>query len=260
MKDNSENRFKSNIREHFDDQSLEILESDGLDSYGSETMNFQLRDPYTYIEEKLLIDLDSKRILDFCCGTGIYSIYPAKHGALVDGLDISPKSIEIAKQRAKHHCVSDRCEFKLCDVEQENYGDKRYDIILIYGSLSYLDIESTFRKLSESLKDQGSLIVIDSLGHNILFNLNRKKNLRNWAAKDVDKLKTIRKDDVFLGNKFFSQIDIKCFNLITAGLYYINRLLGINIRIKPLHKLDELLLKIPIIKWQGFKTVVVYRK
>ena len=42
MKDNSENRFKSNIREHFDDQSLEILESDGLDSYGSETMNFQL--------------------------------------------------------------------------------------------------------------------------------------------------------------------------------------------------------------------------
>ena len=72
--------------------------------------------------------------------------------------------------------------------------------------------------------------------------------------------RTIRKDDVFLGNKFFSQIDIKCFNLITAGLYYINRLLGINIPIKPLHKLDELLLKIPIIKWQGFKTVVVYRK
>ena len=83
--------------------------------------------------------------------------------------------------------------------------------------------------------------MIDSLGHNILFNLNRKKNLRNWAAKDIDKLKTIRKDDSFLGNKFFSQIDIKCFNLLTAGLYFINRLLGINMRIKLLHKLDELL-------------------
>ncbi len=46
---------------------------------------------------KLLGDVKNKKILDFGCGTGIYSKLLTKKGAIVKGFDISPKMLKIAK-------------------------------------------------------------------------------------------------------------------------------------------------------------------
>ena len=61
-----------------------------------------MREPYIYIE-KIISEYknDKIEVLDYCCGTGNFSIYPALQGHKVYGIDISNKSVEIAKKKIK---------------------------------------------------------------------------------------------------------------------------------------------------------------
>ena len=69
---------------------------------------------------KILIDLVEKgrikpcRCIDLGCGTGNYSIYLARNGFGVTGIDISPSAIGIAKENARGKGV--RCHFIVADV------------------------------------------------------------------------------------------------------------------------------------------------
>lgn len=69
---------------------------------------------------KILIDLVEKgrikpcRCIDLGCGTGNYSIYLARNGFDVTGIDISPSAIGIAKENARGKGV--RCHFIVADV------------------------------------------------------------------------------------------------------------------------------------------------
>jgi SAM-dependent methyltransferase len=54
------------------------------------------------------------RAVDFGCGGGNYSIYLARHGFDVTGVDISPTAIGIARRRAARQKA--RCEFVVADV------------------------------------------------------------------------------------------------------------------------------------------------
>ena len=49
----------------------------------------------------LLKDIRGKKILDLGCGTGVLSKILKNRGAMVSGIDISPKMIEIAKRNSK---------------------------------------------------------------------------------------------------------------------------------------------------------------
>ena len=253
-------RYKENIQDHFDDQSVEIRSKQGANTYGSATMPFLLRSPYAFIEEEILIDLESKIVLDLCCGTGIYAIYPAMMGANVEGVDISEKSISMAKERASNFDLSTKCKFTVGDVESLNYPKSYFDIVLIYGSLSYLEIEKTFDYLSRIIKPGGKLIVVDSLGHNFIFNLNRRKNLKNWAKTDIDRLSTIKKKDIYRAENFFSKLEVRGFDFFTAGMFYFNKVFNTDFKPKFFFTLDRLILRLPLFKWLAFKVVFVCSK
>ena len=50
-----------------------------------------------------------KTILDYGCGNGIHSIFPAKAGAKkVIGIDLSEKSLAVARERAKREGTNSR--------------------------------------------------------------------------------------------------------------------------------------------------------
>ena len=68
-------------------------------SYGSQRAPIFISEPYIQAEKliaKALVPGANQQLLDLCCGTGLHSIYPAKIGFQVKGIDISPKSIEAA--------------------------------------------------------------------------------------------------------------------------------------------------------------------
>ncbi len=116
------------------------------------TMNLQPMDPrvvarYTgrlrrrfnkELRLKLLGNLQGQRVLDVGCGEGSNSVLLAKLGAHVTGLDISPKSVELARERAHVNGVSERTRFICSPVEIADLPANGFDIIWGDGILHHI--------------------------------------------------------------------------------------------------------------------------
>ena len=63
-------------------------------------------------------DIEDKKVIDLGCGTGIFSIGAALMGACkVDGVDVDPDTIEIAKNQAIKYGLEDKVQFVLEEIE-----------------------------------------------------------------------------------------------------------------------------------------------
>ncbi len=92
-------------------------------------------------------------ILDIGCGTGNYSIWFAKNGCNVTGIDFSSNAIEIAKKKAKGMKI----EF-VCDSIMNWKTDKKFDFILEYSMFHHVnenDREDHAKKISSLLNKNG---------------------------------------------------------------------------------------------------------
>lgn len=69
--------------------------------------------------------------LDVGCGTGRNSIYLGAKGASVRAFDMSPRAIELAKERHQKSGLSDRVEFSVHDLDDGLPGrDSAYDLVI----------------------------------------------------------------------------------------------------------------------------------
>ncbi len=100
------------------------------------------------IENKIII---SGKALDVGCGTGNYSIYLAKNGFDVTGVDFSQKAIETARDKAKQNKVD--VKFVKTDVtELSRTIHQTYDFILDYSLLHHIPLSETAKYTSQFLK------------------------------------------------------------------------------------------------------------
>lgn len=60
----------------------------------------------------------SGRALELACGRGQASVWLARRGMTVCGLDISPVAVERATRLASEYGVADRCRFKVWDLDR----------------------------------------------------------------------------------------------------------------------------------------------
>lgn len=106
--------------------------------------------------EKRALDLSEGKVLDIGCGAGSHSLYLQNEKKMdVTALDVSPKSVEISKERGVEKAV---CENML-------HFSGKFDTILmlmngtgIFESLGKVDVY--FRKL-KTLLNRGGKILID---------------------------------------------------------------------------------------------------
>ena len=118
--------FKEILVSHFNKQGNKAFEG-----YGSSSFLKSWQEPYLYMEKYFNSkNLEDCNFLDYCCGTGVHSIYPAKLGAQVTGIDFSSSSIESAVERAKFFNVEDKCQFLLQDAEESISFRERFDFII----------------------------------------------------------------------------------------------------------------------------------
>ncbi len=79
------------------------------------------------------------KVLDLGCGSGTNSIFLAKSGAKVVGLDISPSAIKIAKERAEAENV--KCKFIVGNAYELDFPEEIFDLILDRGCFHHIPIE-----------------------------------------------------------------------------------------------------------------------
>lgn len=149
---------------------------------------------------------EGSSILDLACGKGRHSIFLSKLGFEVTGVDLSPKSIEFAKQFENsnlHFQVHDMCEPM----------DKEFDAVLnLFTSFGYFDEEEdnfrTIRAIKEELKDDG-YAVIDFL--------NVKKVIHNLVPSEV---KTIKGIEFHITRNFHKGYILKNIRFEDEGVRY----------------------------------------
>ena len=81
----------------------------------------------------------SGKALDVCCGAGTNSLYLARKGFSVSGIDISSKAIQIAKQRAEKAVLS--IDFKVGDVLDFPYPSSSFNLVVDRGCFHHIKPE-----------------------------------------------------------------------------------------------------------------------
>ncbi len=197
-----------------------------------------------------------KDVLDYCCGNGEDGVYIAMNGANhVVGIDISDVSIENCKKLADKNAVTDKIEYKIADAEDTRFPDDTFDVITEYGALHHLDQDRAFKELSRIIKPTGKVICNEALAHNFFIHLYRKltPHLRTeWEVEHIMKKKDIEK-----ASKYFDKTEIHLFYLasLLAVPFRKTRFFGPVLAV--LEKVDDLLLKIPFLKWQAWQSVFI---
>lgn len=101
---------------------------------------------------------DCRTVLDVACGTGEHARLLAQHGFTVDGLDLNPEFVRIARRKhpAGRFIVADMSEFAL---------RTRYDaLICLFSSIGYLKtkerVEQALRCFRHHLRP-GSVVLVE---------------------------------------------------------------------------------------------------
>ncbi len=105
-------------------------------------------------------DVDGKRLLDIACGDGSFVVKMADKGYDVIGIDISPRQIEIAKEKD----LDDSIDFLVKDMRDLSFNEE-FDVVTCwYDSLNYIlnkdDLRKAFQGVYNSLQ-KGGVFVFD---------------------------------------------------------------------------------------------------
>lgn len=223
-----------------------------------EGFNPHLLRSYSFCYSLLEKYCQDKKILDYGCGNGVHSIFLAKLGREVIGIDLSQSSLQIAKERAKRAGFESKTEFLVMDCENMQFPDNSFDVIFDGGTFSSLDIKKALPGLARILKPGGSLVGIETFGHNPLVNFKRRLNKRSgkrteWAAEHI-----VRMENLEEAKEYFGKIETNFFHLISWIVFPLLRFPGFNYLLKLVEGGDRMLLKLPFLKKHAFKIVFVF--
>ncbi|MFH1451198.1 MAG: class I SAM-dependent methyltransferase [bacterium] len=229
---------------------------------GKQEVDFEGFNPLILSSFRFLYQLvqgkcSGKKLLDYGCGHGIHSFFPARHGAEVTGIDLSEESLIIARELAKREDLDAKVKFLKMDCEALEFPDDSFDIIFDGGTFSSIDLAKAFPELVRVLQPDGQLVGIETFGHNPFTNLKRKINIRTgkrteWAASHIFDL-----DDLKLAEQFFAKIEIYYFHIISWMAFPFLNLPGGEILLRLLEKVDKILSLLPFLKKYAFKVVFV---
>ena len=96
--------------------------------------------------------------LDVGRGTGSFSRLLAGRAGRVVALDLSPRMIEVAKERSKQY---PNIHFEVADATKWVPGGQRFDCVASIAMLHHVAAEEMLAKMAGLLKAGGTLVVLD---------------------------------------------------------------------------------------------------
>jgi len=108
--------------------------------YPLESLGWELGRPRPILVEFVEKGLIKKgKALDICCGAGTNTVYLAKKGFEVTGIDISPKAIEIAKKKAQQ--TNAKINLMVQSFVNLPFGNEEFDFVFDMGCFHHVEIE-----------------------------------------------------------------------------------------------------------------------
>lgn len=166
---------------------------------------------YDYVNQ--VQDLKERgKILDYGCGSGEKLAGVLRSGWDLVGIDISEKSILHAKS---NYDKVENTSFMVMDCEKTTFPDNTFDVVFDFGTFSSINIEIALPEIIRILKSDGSLVCIETLGHNPIINLKRKISAyrgkrTQWASSHIMKMKNW--EDI---QRRFISAEIRHFNILS---------------------------------------------
>src|SRR6185369_6445558 len=110
----------------------------------------------------LLGDIAGKQVLDYGCGMGEESIYLAKLGGHVTGIDISEVGVASLKRRAAHNKLDVRALEMRADPTA--FEAESFDVIHGLGILHHVGIEAGLAEVHRLLRPGGIGVFLEPVG------------------------------------------------------------------------------------------------
>ena len=204
-------------------QDLNVEESGANDKYHENTI---IKYPYKYIDNYLIKLIEKKngnlKLLDYCCGTGIRTVTAIKNGYECYGVDISEKSIELAKKQLESLNPNFSKNYFVDNAEKLSFQDNFFDVVISYGSFSYLNFDVAINEVKRVLKSNGIFIILDTTNNNFFINVKRyikyKKNIVSqyhlenlFDNKKIDKLE----------KNYFNKSETQYFHLFSTLMIFL---------------------------------------
>ena len=116
-------------------------------------------------------------------------------------------------------------------------------------------------KFFKLLNDEGELIIIEGLGNNPIFNLNRRKNINNYASGYETVLAKKTLEEIYDGfDKIFFIEKENYFGLFTSVIYFLEKKFKIRINSNFFLFLDSKLTKLPFMRKYFFRCFLNLKK
>ena len=96
--------------------------------------------------------------LEIGCGTGGFSRLLAGRFRRVLALDLSPRMIEIARQRSQAY---PNIDFQVADIMTQDFSAERFGCVAAIATLHHLPLEPMLSRVKNILKPGGVLLVLD---------------------------------------------------------------------------------------------------
>jgi 2-polyprenyl-3-methyl-5-hydroxy-6-metoxy-1,4-benzoquinol methylase len=151
---------------------------------------------------------EKKKILDAGCGFGYFSVYAAKLGHEVVGIDFSEKNLSLARRFAAINKV--KIKFIKSDVRCMPFKDKQFDVVISAGVIEHVpETGEAVKEHSRVLKNGGTFI--GNVPHRYTSFVLSKLFLRCIGKWDVgyEKSFSIRKFRKYLSAGGFKAIETK---------------------------------------------------
>lgn len=140
---------RSQIEDYFDRTAVQAWEQLTSDAPVGR-IRTTVRAGRTKMRETLLSwlpeDLHGRRILDAGCGTGALAVEAARRGADVVAIDLSPKLVEIARQRMPESLQHGSLDFRSGDMLDDKLG--HFDHVVAMDSIIHYETKDAVNALA----------------------------------------------------------------------------------------------------------------